>query len=257
MTPKISIVIPSFNKVKYISKTIDSILSQNYPSLEIIVMDGNSTDGTLEIIKKYVNKYPNIIKYQSKKDKGQWEAINKGFRIAKGKILAFINADDEYLPGAFSEIERLYKTNIDSYWFAGQGRVINKKGLRIAKWSTFYKNFLLILNSRYLLLVTNYLMQPSVFITKNAWNRFGPYIGYDNFVLEYDLWLKISKFKMPIVTTKYLSSFRIEPNTISVNSSKNLLEQDEKILEKHTGNFLIKFLHKLHNIGRLLVVKIV
>lgn len=255
--PKISVVIPSFNKVKYISKTIESILNQNYPSLEIIIMDGISTDGTLKIIEKFAKRYPAIIRFQSKKDKGQWDAINKGFKLAKGKILTYINADDEYLPGAFSEIERLYKTNIDSFWFAGRGRVIDSNGLRIARWSTFYKDILLMLNTRYSLLVTNYLMQPSVFITRQAWKRFGPFIGHNNFVLEYDFWIKISKFKMPVVTNRYLSSFRIEPGTISASSSKDLLGQDEKIIKKYTNNPLILILHKLHNLGRLLVIKTV
>lgn len=256
-SPKISIVIPSFNKVKFIAKTIESIINQNYPNLEIIIMDGGSTDGTLKIIEKFAKEYPQIISYQSKKDKGQWDAINKGFRIAKGKILSYINADDEYLPGAFSEIERMYRANVDALWFVGRGRVVNEDGIRIATLPTHYKNLLLLINSRLLLLVTNYLMQPSIFLTKKTWKRFGPFIGYKNFVLEYDLWLKISKIKMPVTTTKYLSSFRIEPDTISASSSESLLEQDEKILEKYTGSSLIKFLHKLHNIGRLLAVKIV
>lgn len=255
--PKISVIIPSFNKKEFVSKTIDSIIAQNYPNLEIIIMDGGSTDGTLKIIEEYSEKYSEIIKYQSKKDKGQWDAINKGFRLAKGKILTYINADDEYLPGAFLEVSRMYKSNIDALWFAGRGRVINKEGLRIAKWSTFYKNLLLLLNFRLLLLVTNYLMQPSTFITRTAWRRFGPFIGHKNFVLEYDLWLKISKIRMPIVTNRYLSSFRIEPGTISASSSKVLLDQDEKIVKKYTDNLVLLTLHKLHNFGRLLVVKTV
>ncbi len=256
-SPKISIVIPSFNKVKFIGKTIESIINQNYPRFEIIIMDGGSTDGTLKVISNYAGKYPQVIRYISKKDKGQWDAINKGFRISKGKILAYINADDEYLPGAFAEIERLYRTNTDSLWFVGRGRVIDEQGARIAKLSTFYKNILLFLNFRVLLLMTNYLMQPSVFITKKAWKKFGPFVGYNNFVLEYDFWLKASKYKMPVVTGKYLSSFRIEPSTISSSLSNALLFQDERIVKKYTENPLIIFLHKLHNIARLIAVKIV
>ena len=256
-SPKISVIIPSFNKVRFIARTIDSIIAQNYPRFEIIIMDGGSTDGTLGIINKYARKYPGIIQYQSKKDKGQWDAINKGFRLSKGKILTYICADDEYLPGAFAEIEKMYRTNIDSFWFAGRGRVIDERGTRIAKWSTFYKNLLLFLNLRFLLLMTNYLMQPSVFMTRSAWERFGPFVGHNNFVLEYDFWLKISKVKMPVVTAKYLSSFRIEPGTISASLSDALLSQDEKIVKKYTKNPLILLLHKLHNIGRLIVVKIV
>lgn len=255
--PLISIVIPSFNKAKYIGKTLDSIVSQDYPNFEVIIMDGGSTDGTLKIIEKYANKYPGLIRYESKKDKGQWDAINKGFTKAKGKILAYINADDLYMPGAFAKIERLYRLNIDALWFAGRGNVIDNKGNRIAVWPTRYKNLLLYLNTYFLLLTTNYLMQPSVFITKTAWQRFSPFTGSKNFVMEYDLWLKIAKVKMPITTGKYLSSFRIEESTITKNSSDLLLAEDEKILRKHTENPVIIFLHKLHNLGRLVVAKMI
>lgn len=255
--PKISVVIPSLNKARYIGKTIDSILSQDYPNFEIIIMDGGSTDGTLKVIEKYAQKFPEIVKYESKADKGQWHAINKGFAKAKGKILSFINADDVYEKGAFLEIERMYALNIDSMWFAGRGNVIDAKGMKIAEWATMYKNILQYINSRFFLLCTNYLMQPSVFVTKSAWDRFGPFTGTKKFVMEYDLWLKLSKIKMPIITNKYLSSFRIEPSTISKKSTKELLNEDEKVIKRYTSNPLILLIHKLHNLGRVVVGEIV
>src|SRR3989344_6933690 len=88
--PKISIVIPSYNAVQYIEHTLRSILDQKYPSLEIIVQDGGSTDGTLNIIKKYAKKYPRILKFESKKDKGQADAINKGMKKTTGEIVTYI-----------------------------------------------------------------------------------------------------------------------------------------------------------------------
>jgi len=257
MKPLISIIIPSFNKVKYIGKTLNSIFDQDYSSFEVIIMDGGSTDGTLRVIQKYADKYPEIIRYESKKDKGQWDALNKGFKKAKGTILAFINADDIYQKDALSEIERLYRLNVDGLWFAGRGNVIDAKGMEIAKWATLYKNFLLLLNSRFLLLTTNYLMQPSVFVTKSAWRRFGPFTGTKRFVMEYDLWLKMSKVKMPIISNKYISSFRIEPSTITKKSTEILLKEDEKIVRRYTSNPLILLVHSLHNLGRLMVGKIV
>lgn len=255
--PLISIIIPSFNKVRYIGKTLDSIVNQDYQNYEVVIQDGGSVDGTLKIIEKYAKKYPEIIRFESKKDKGQWDAINKGMRKAKGKILAYINADDLYKDGALSEIERLYRLNIDAYWFVGRGMVVDGKGNRIAIWPNRYKNLLLTLNIYFLLLTTNYLMQPSVFITKKAWKRFGPFVGHKHFVMEYDLWLKIAQFKMPVITNKYLSDFRIEPGTITKKYSEMLLREDEKIVRRHTDNPVILFLHGIHNLGRLAVGKLV
>lgn len=257
MKPLISVIIPSLNKVKYIGKTLDSIVNQNHQSLEVIIMDGGSTDGTPKVVEKYAKKYPEVVRYESRKDKGQWDAINKGFRKARGKILTFINADDIYIDGAFTEVERMYRLNVDALWFAGKGNVIDAKGSEIALWSTWYKNIYLFINTRFLLLVLNYLMQPSVFITKKAWDRFGPFTGTKNFVMEYDLWLKISKVKMPVVTGKYLSRFRIESETITKKSSELLLAEDEKIIRRYTDNPITLFLHKLHNLGRLMVSKTV
>lgn len=253
--PKISIVVPSLNKVRFIGKTLDSIIAQDYPNLEVIVMDGGSTDGTLKIIEKYAKKFPDIIKYQSGPDKGQLDAINKGFRKAKGKILGYINADDVYEKGAFEEIARLYGLNIDALWFAGRGRVIDGEGSEIAKAVTLYKSLCLTLNFHFLLLIFNFLMQPSVFLTRAAWKKFGPFTGTDKFITEYDLWLKIAKVSMPVTTKKYLSSFRIEPSTITKNFSKAVLKEDERIVKKYSSNPLVILFHNLHNLGRLAIGK--
>lgn len=254
--PKISVVIPSYNKVKFISQTLDSIVTQDYSNLEVIIQDGGSTDGTLEIIKKYVKKYPTVFKYESKKDKGQLDAINTGFEKSSGEILTFINADDEYCPGTLNEIAKAYIENPGSLWFAGRGTVINAKGREIAKFATLYKNFLLSLNLRFFLLTTNYLMQPSVFLRRKAYVSFGPFRGTPDFVMEYDLWLRLSQGTMPVVINSCLSRFRLEPSTKSESMTKQLLKEDEKIINKYSSNKLILFLHKLNNLFRIAVGKL-
>jgi len=253
--PLISIVVPSFNKVKYIGQTLESIVNQNYQNLEVIIQDGGSTDGTLAVIKKFARKYPGIFNFESKKDKGQLDAINTGLKKATGEILTYINADDTYGLGALDSVAKAYMENPSSLWFAGRGRVINSKGKEIAKFIIWYKNLLLSLNSRLFLLAVNYLMQPSVFITRKAWEKFGSFIGTQSYITEYDLWLRLSRVSMPRVISECISSFRISGENISSVSYVRLLDDDYIIAKKYTKNMLILALHKLNNLARIAVVR--
>ncbi|PIW08565.1 glycosyltransferase, partial [Candidatus Collierbacteria bacterium CG17_big_fil_post_rev_8_21_14_2_50_45_7] len=112
--PLISIVTPSYNQAQFIAATIDSVLSQDYPNLEYFVMDGGSTDGTIEILKSYGAK----INWESNKDAGQADAINQGLRKSRGEILAYLNSDDIYLPGTLKRVGEYYaRTQAD--WITG------------------------------------------------------------------------------------------------------------------------------------------
>ena len=253
--PKISIIIPSYKKGEYIGKTLESIVSQNYSNLEVIIQDPGSNDGSLKIINSYVNNFPKIFRLYKEKDKGQLDAINKGFAKAKGDILTYINADDIYEPGALLAVGEYFIQNPKTLWLAGRGRVIDSKGIEIAIPVTWYKNMLLRLNTYYLLLTTNYLIQPSVFLSKSAWEKYGPFRGDTKFIMEYEMWLRIAKDKMPSVLNKVLSSFRIPEKSISRDEFEKTLNADFEIVKKHTDNKFILLLHKLHNEGRKFVVK--
>lgn len=254
-SPKISIVIPSYNKVDYIEETLLSIFSQNYKNLEIIIQDGNSTDGSLEIIKKYAKRYPKKVRWESKKDKGQVDAINKGMAKATGDILSFINADDIYEKNALEIVGNTFLQKPDTLWLAGRGAVIDKDGKQIYKVITSYKNNLLKINRYPFLLMVNYFMQPSVFFGKRAFKKFGPFNKTDPEVVEYDFWLKLGKIKMPRVVDKKLSSFRLTNNTISSRLYKKMLSADYSIAKKNTNNSILLLLHKIHNLGRIFIIK--
>lgn len=114
--PKISIITPSFNQAAFLEETVLSVLNQNYPSLEYMVIDGGSTDGSVEIIKRYES---HLAYWESKPDRGQVHALNKGLEMMTGDIFAFINSDDVYLPGAFSAVVNYFQSNPDCEWLCG------------------------------------------------------------------------------------------------------------------------------------------
>ncbi|MBU0572825.1 glycosyltransferase [Patescibacteria group bacterium] len=254
--PKISIVIPSYNKGEYIQETLESIVSQRYPNLEVIIQDGASTDETVGIVKGFAKKYPKIINWISKKDRGQVDAINRGLEKATGEIITYINADDVYKRGALLIVGKYFQENPETFWIAGRGKVIDSEGKEISRIVTFYKNILLTINYYPLLLIVNYLMQPSVFVSRSAYEKNGVFSGIGGVVMEYDLWLKLGKTEMPKVLNDHISDFRLMASNISSTQYMSVLRRDLEIAKKHTANQILLFLHRLHNLGRVLTVRI-
>lgn len=255
-SPKISIVIPSYNKADYIEYTLQSIVDQKYPNLEVIIQDGGSTDGTLEKIKAFRCKCPEIIKLVSKKDNGQVDAINKGCRKATGEIIAYINADDVLKDGTLLLIAESFSNDPDCLWITGFGDIIDDSGKVVSSLVTKYKNLLLQWNNYQILLIVNYITQPATFITRKAYEELGPFTGTTKYVMEYALWLKIGKVKMPKVIKRNLASFRLTTDNISSTSFKELLAFDYQIAKMHTDNPLILWFHLLNNWGRIGLISI-
>lgn len=122
--PKISIVTASYNQVKFLEKTILSVLNQNYPNLEYVIIDGGSTDGSIEIIKKY-EKY--LTYWVSEKDEGPSDAVNKGFKKTSGEILGLLNSDDLYLPGILLKIKSVFVKDDEIKFVYGHTISIDEK----------------------------------------------------------------------------------------------------------------------------------
>lgn len=191
-----------------------------------------------------------------KKDKGQVDAINKGIKKAKGSIITYVNADDLYEKNAFIKVVSAFNDNPQAIWFAGQGRVVNREGKEVFRLITFYKNILLKLNKYNLLLIVNYLMQPSVFITAKALTQYGTFHGNKGTVLEYEYWLKLGKVSMPVVIGGFLSKFRLTGDSKTGRYHRRILKDDYLLLKKYSKNNIILFLHKLHNLARIVIYEI-
>jgi len=124
--PKITIVTPSYNQAKYLPETIESVLGQDYPSLEYIIIDGGSTDGSVDIIKRYES---HLAYWVSEKDSGQSEAINKGLRRATGTLFNWINSDDVLFPGALQRIAEVHARHPEADLFVGYGAKSDAEGI--------------------------------------------------------------------------------------------------------------------------------
>jgi glycosyltransferase involved in cell wall biosynthesis len=240
---KISIITPSYNQAKYIERTIKSILNQDYKDVEYIIIDGGSTDGTLDIIKNYQSR----IIWVSEMDNGQSNAINKGLRLATGEIITFINSDDTYEPNSFKEVINFFENNPDKKWVYGKCRIISENDKEIRKPITFYKNLLLKNYSYSKLLSENFISQPATFWRKDIINEIGYLNENEYFCMDYEFWLRIGEKYDPGVIDEYLANFRL--HTMSKSGSNNKKQfQDELRLAKKFGTKhpISVFLHKLN-----------
>lgn len=242
-SPKISIITPSYNQAEFIERTIQSVLDQNYPDLEYIVMDGGSTDGTIEILKKYNGK----IIWKSEKDNGQSDAINKGLKMATGDIVAYLNSDDTYEPGALKKVAEFFQKNPDKKWVYGKCKIIDKNDAEIRKPITWYKNFLLKKFSFAKLLSENFISQPATFWKRELLNEIGYFNEEEHFCMDYEYWLRIGQKYSAGVIPEYLANFRYYQNSKSGSVNKKQFQDELRIAKKYgRGKMLPILLHKIN-----------
>jgi glycosyltransferase involved in cell wall biosynthesis len=197
--PKISVVIPSYNKAKYIERTVLSILNQNYPNLELLVIDGCSTDGSLEIIRKFERF---ISFFVNERDDGQTSAINKGIKMATGQLVAWQNADDLYLPGAFAAVVRMYEMNPLCDLFSGNALVIDADD-NIVQQTKFIRP------TRRRLLLEGYIMtSQAVFWKRSLHEEFGYFREDYHMAMDYDFWIRCLERARSAYTDQRLGAFR-------------------------------------------------
>jgi len=253
--PKISIITPSYNQAQFIRATIDSVLSQDYPNLEYFVIDGGSTDGTIEILQSYGKK----IQWVSEQDKGQTDAINKGLRLAKGEVLAYLNSDDIYLPGALRTVGECYaKTKAD--WITGDCLTIDALG-KVSKANgiiSYYKRFLMSIYSPLTLRIADSMLpQPSTFWSRKAWVKIGEFNEKYHYVMDYDYWLRMAKYFRPHDVKRALSGFRFQQDSKSQTGRFELMAEGNIALKANGASSLELWLHDRHNNLTLFVYKLI
>jgi glycosyltransferase involved in cell wall biosynthesis len=179
----VSIITPSYNQAPYIEQTIQSVLRQDYPRIEYILIDGGSTDNSFEIIEKYADR---LAYWISEKDSGQAEAINKGFRRARGEILAWLNSDDYYLPNTISAVVKCFDENPDVVMVYGDMLAVDGNG----RTTNILKYKQLSLED---LLCFQIIGQPSVFFRRSALEKVGPLDTTFHFMLDHHFWIRLAQ----------------------------------------------------------------
>ncbi|MFC1531994.1 glycosyltransferase family 2 protein [Thermodesulfobacteriota bacterium] len=261
--PSISIVTPSLNQGPFIEKTIRSVLLQGYPNLEYIIIDGGSTDGTVEVIKKY-EKW--LIYWISEPDRGQSHAVNKGFSRASGDILAWLNSDDYYFPNVFQTIvSHYFKYPMAGAWAGGGRQIDSSTGDKLWDRPPPPLDFQEILQWK-----EYCLPQPSCFLNRNILKG-EVYLneGY-HMQMDYDLWLRISK-NHPIIPINQILSVNQkheDAKTARFDLLFRGLAEKWAIMQNHAGiefvtrdieSFLhgdIEIIYKLRNISQKTYLKL-
>jgi glycosyltransferase involved in cell wall biosynthesis len=241
--PRISIVTPSFNQREFIGQTIESVLDQQYPDLELIVMDGGSTDGTVALLESYGDR----LAFVSEADRGQSHALNKGMTRATGDVLAFLNSDDFYEPGALRTAGDFFASHPASVWLTGLCRTVDRDGREIRRPITAYKNAWLRHGGYRALQVLNYVSQPATFWRRELFEAVGEFDESLSYAMDYDYWLRAGRlFKLDVVD-RYLACFRVHETSKAGSSARAQFDSAELIASRHVGSRALLGAHRAHN----------
>lgn len=246
--PKISIVTPSYNQGEFLEETILSVIGQGYPNLEYFIIDGGSTDNSVEIIKKYEQ---HLTYWQSQKDKGQTDAINIGFAKASGDILGFLNSDDMYMPGTLLYIAKQFKNpdTDNKIVFGNATHIIEMR-------SVAYGSDVVNAHQRFNLSIGDYITQPSSFWTKKVWDQVGTMNNDFYYIFDWEWYLRAKKIGVLFeATSKYLSIYRVHEKHKTSTGKLKRTQEVLKIIEEFQTNANIKqavnkFYHKYDTIEK-------
>ena len=242
--PKISIITPAFRHGKFIERTIQSILSQNYPNLEYIIQDGGSDDETIEVVRPYLSQ---LASFQSAKDRGQSHAINLGMGKSTGEILAWVNSDDILLPGALKYVGKFFAKNPEIDVIYGHRVLINENDQQIGRW-------ILPKHSDDILSWVDYVPQETLFWRRRLWRKVGEKIDESfQFAMDWDLLLRFRKagghfYRVP----RIIGGFRVHPEQKTSSQINNLGNEEMAHLRKRNLGYEPSGIEILNNVKQYL-----
>lgn len=223
--PLVSVITPVWNAAGFLEETVRSVLAQDYPRIEYLVMDGGSTDGTLEILERYRGR----LQFVSSPDGGAADAINRGFRQSHGEILAWLGADDLYLPGAVSTAVTAFAEDSAAGVVYGEGYWIGEEGQTLGRYPT----------------VAPYspssfrrecpICQPACFVRREALEAVGGLDASLASAFDYDLWIRLSRRYPFRAIPQYLARSRMHPRNKSLGQKQRMFEECIQLLRRHYG----------------------
>jgi glycosyltransferase involved in cell wall biosynthesis len=226
MPPLVSIITPSYNQARFLKQTIDSVLSQDYPTLEYIIVDGGSTDGSLEIIQQYTDQ---LAWWVSEPDQGQTDAINKGFAHAHGEIFAWLNSDDTYQPGAITQAVEFILAHPEAALVYGDANLIDENGNAIGRFPARQTNLAGLLRG------SVHIPQQATFFWARYWRQVGPLDPSFHFAMDYDLWVRLAKLAPLLYIPRLWANFRLHGQGKSVTMDDRCYPEMIRVYRREGG----------------------
>jgi glycosyltransferase involved in cell wall biosynthesis len=226
---RVSIVTPSYNQAQFLEQTIRSVLEQDYPDLEYIIVDGKSSDGSLDLIRKYSDR---LSWWVSEPDRGQTDALNKGFSHATGELLAWLNSDDTYVPGAIREAVEFFKANPNAALIYGDANYIDESGRVVGRFPAAQTDY------RRLRRGYVHIPQQASFFRADLWRQVGPLDPSFFFAMDYDLWVRLAARSPLVYHPRVWANFRLHGDSKTLAADDRCWPEMIRVHRRDGGSWL-------------------